>query len=146
MRHDPPWLVREWVLTEEGRQPFIRRVRGLQEMSRDSGYWPRVRTECHKDCEFVRVIIAAATSDYTGLHQTERDPGESYLELFPATSFLLHDGRPGDSLRVADDTGADVPTLSLAKLYLNSGIWAQCLNLERRVVRPTSGSTVQTVT
>jgi hypothetical protein len=26
MRHDPPWLVREWVLKEEGRQPFIGRV------------------------------------------------------------------------------------------------------------------------
>ena len=26
MRHDPPWLVREWVLTEEGRQGFIGRV------------------------------------------------------------------------------------------------------------------------
>jgi hypothetical protein len=26
MRHDPPWLVREWVLTEEGRQSFIGRV------------------------------------------------------------------------------------------------------------------------
>jgi hypothetical protein len=23
MRHDPPWQVRPWVLTEEGRQGFI---------------------------------------------------------------------------------------------------------------------------
>jgi Protein of unknown function (DUF3565) len=26
MRHDPPWLVRDWVLTEEGRKRFIGRV------------------------------------------------------------------------------------------------------------------------
>jgi hypothetical protein len=26
MRHAPPWQVREWVLTEEGRQPFIGRI------------------------------------------------------------------------------------------------------------------------
>jgi tellurite methyltransferase len=23
VRHDPPWLVREWVLTEEGRASFV---------------------------------------------------------------------------------------------------------------------------
>lgn len=23
MRHDPPWLIREWVLTSEGREQFI---------------------------------------------------------------------------------------------------------------------------
>jgi hypothetical protein len=23
VRHDPPWQVREWVLTEEGRQRFL---------------------------------------------------------------------------------------------------------------------------
>lgn len=23
MRHDPPWMVREWVTTPEGRQKFI---------------------------------------------------------------------------------------------------------------------------
>jgi hypothetical protein len=26
MRHNPPWLVREWVLTSEGRQAFIGHV------------------------------------------------------------------------------------------------------------------------
>lgn len=26
MRHNPPWLVREWVLTKEGRSQFIGRV------------------------------------------------------------------------------------------------------------------------
>lgn len=26
MRHNPPWLVREWVLTEAGRQSFIGHV------------------------------------------------------------------------------------------------------------------------
>ncbi len=26
MRHDPPWIVRDWVLTEEGRAAFIGRV------------------------------------------------------------------------------------------------------------------------
>ena len=23
VRHDPPWVTREWVLTEEGRQKFL---------------------------------------------------------------------------------------------------------------------------
>ena len=26
MRHNPPWLNREWVLTEEGRQNFLGQV------------------------------------------------------------------------------------------------------------------------
>jgi hypothetical protein len=26
VRHNPPWLVREWVLTKEGREGFIGRV------------------------------------------------------------------------------------------------------------------------
>jgi len=23
VRHDPPWMVREWVITEEGRQSYL---------------------------------------------------------------------------------------------------------------------------
>jgi hypothetical protein len=37
VRHDPPWTLRPWVLTEEGRNGFIGRELTCAECARDQG-------------------------------------------------------------------------------------------------------------